>query len=69
MIVVSRRQSNAQHEDNQKMNTGDEVIINDPDHWAHGHVGIITAIGKVGARVQLSSRQGSAIVRLTSLEK
>lgn len=50
------------------MSEGDEVLINSPGHWAHGEVGIVSVLGQVAARVQLSSTQGSAIVRLADLE-
>ncbi|BBC53869.1 hypotheical protein [Mycobacterium phage PP] len=47
---------------------GDEVIVNYPTHWAHGHVGLVIRVGRRAALVQLSTCQGSTVVRLDRLE-
>lgn len=52
-----------------EINPGDEVIIEDPNHWAYGETGIVLVAGKAGIQVQLSSCQGKIIVSKKKVSK
>ena len=49
--------------------SGTTVIIRKPGHWANGETGIVSVCGQIGAKVQMSSCQGSVTLAIASLEE